>query len=323
MTNNIINPILNNYLQKNKKLLTHFFYTATDLTTIINSTLLNNKLGVTFDSLLKKINIVNPSTLQQSKTYIDIQLPTNNLTNIHNCLNWLKPWRKGPFKLNELIIDTEWQSNLKWDRINKHINFENKTVLDVGTGNGYYLYKLVQAKAKTVIGLEPHPLYIMQFLLLNHLHPKSNIIMLPTGWQTCSQLKNKFNIILCMGVLYHQKNPINLLKTLKQTVTKNGTVILETLIIKQKNQSILLPQGRYCKMKNIYHLPSIDMLKYWCNISGFKQIDILNETQTTSTEQRSTNWSSQESLQNFLNPKNNQLTIEGYPAPVRVILKLQ
>ena len=35
---------------------------------------------------------------------------------IENLLSELLPWRKGPFKVNNTFIDSEWRSNLKWDR---------------------------------------------------------------------------------------------------------------------------------------------------------------------------------------------------------------
>src|SRR6218665_2968574 len=56
-------------------------------------------------------------------------------------LKQLMPWRKGPFTLHGLQIDTEWRSDWKWDRVLPHISpLKHRTVLDVGCGSGYHLW---------------------------------------------------------------------------------------------------------------------------------------------------------------------------------------
>jgi Protein of unknown function (DUF1698). len=71
--------------------------------------------------------------------YIQIQNNDINSSVLINALEKLLPWRKGPFMFNQLKLDSEWQCDLKWQRIKKHIKpLKNKTVLDVGAGNGYF-----------------------------------------------------------------------------------------------------------------------------------------------------------------------------------------
>ncbi|MHC4926475.1 MAG: DUF1698 domain-containing protein, partial [Planctomycetota bacterium] len=41
----------------------------------------------------------------------------------------LHPWRKGPFELFGVRIDTEWRSDLKWSRLCEHIDLTDKLVL--------------------------------------------------------------------------------------------------------------------------------------------------------------------------------------------------
>ena len=36
---------------------------------------------------------------------------------LENALRGLMPWRKGPFKFGPIDLDTEWRSDLKWDRL--------------------------------------------------------------------------------------------------------------------------------------------------------------------------------------------------------------
>ena len=43
----------------------------------------------------------------------------------------LKPWRKGPFKIDDLFIDTEWQSFIKFNILKPFMNeISQKCVLN-------------------------------------------------------------------------------------------------------------------------------------------------------------------------------------------------
>ena len=37
-------------------------------------------------------------------------------------LRQFMPWRKGPFHVHGIHIDTEWRSDWKWDRVLPHIS---------------------------------------------------------------------------------------------------------------------------------------------------------------------------------------------------------
>ncbi len=53
---------------------------------------------------------------------------------IKQALSGLQPWRKGPFDLHGIFVDSEWRSNLKWDRLIPHITpLQNRRVLDIGS----------------------------------------------------------------------------------------------------------------------------------------------------------------------------------------------
>ena len=58
-------------------------------------------------------------------------------------LHKLIPWRKGPFMINDLALESEWDGDMKWQRLTKHIKpLKNKRVLDVGAGNGYFTLRM-------------------------------------------------------------------------------------------------------------------------------------------------------------------------------------
>ncbi|RLB89377.1 MAG: tRNA 5-methoxyuridine(34)/uridine 5-oxyacetic acid(34) synthase CmoB, partial [Deltaproteobacteria bacterium] len=53
---------------------------------------------------------------------------------LHGKLAQLSPWRKGPFNIFGVDIDTEWQSWMKWDRLLPHLpELSGRRILDIGS----------------------------------------------------------------------------------------------------------------------------------------------------------------------------------------------
>ncbi len=232
----------------------------------------------------------------------------------------LAPWRKGPFDLFGIYIDTEWRSDLKWQRLADHIDLQDKRILDVGCGNGYYMLRMLGAGAKYVIGVDPVPVYVVQFMAINKFLRSEQLQLLPVGLEALPVMP-VFDTVFSMGVLYHRRSPLDHLNDLKSMLTPRGELILETLIIYGDSESELIPEDRYAGMKNVWSIPTIKKLKSWLGQSGFENIEVLDVTQTTLEEQRQTDWMRSHSLNQFLNPKDHNFTIEGYPAPVRAMIK--
>jgi tRNA (mo5U34)-methyltransferase len=73
-------------------------------------------------------------------------------------------------------------------------------------------------------------------------------------------------------------------------------------------------------MRNVWFLPSCDALIHWLKRCGFKNIRLIDVSKTTPNEQRQTEWMTFNSLPDFLDPDNQDLTCEGLPAPMRAIV---
>ncbi|WP_024791398.1 tRNA 5-methoxyuridine(34)/uridine 5-oxyacetic acid(34) synthase CmoB [Lebetimonas sp. JS032] len=232
----------------------------------------------------------------------------------------LKPWRKGPFKINDIFIDTEWKSYIKWNIIKPFLDLENKEILDVGGNNGYYALRMLEMNPKSIEIFDPSALFNLQFEFINKF-VKSDIKYRLLGVEHIPFYSKKFDVIFCMGVLYHRPDPITMLKELKKGLKKNGEVILDTLIIEGEEEIALSPV-RYAKMKNVYFIPTLKALYNWIEKAKFKNIEFLGKRYTTTEEQRKTEWIEGESLNNFLNVDQTK-TVEGYPPPLRVYLKLK
>ena len=112
------------------------------------------------------------------------------------------------------------------------------------------------------------------------------------------------------------------LSQLRKMMAPNAELVLETLIVENPEDYVLIPKDRYAQMRNVYSLPSIKTLKSWLNDANFKNVRVVDINKTTTTEQRKTTWIGENgaSLEDFLDPLDDSLTIEGYPAPKRVII---
>jgi tRNA (mo5U34)-methyltransferase len=235
-------------------------------------------------------------------------------------LQQLKPWRKGPFDIHGIAIDTEWRSDFKWDRLLPHISpLPGRYVLDVGCGSGYHLWRMRGAGAAFVVGIDPSQLFYTQFQAIKHFNPDPAVNLIPVGIDDMPAL-GQFDSVFSMGVLYHRRSPIDFLQQLKQQLRPGGELILETLVIDGDVHTVLVPGERYAKMRNVWFIPSTAALCHWLQRLGFKNPKVVDLNTTTVSEQRATSWMENESLIDFLDPTDHSKTIEGYPAPQRAVI---
>jgi tRNA (mo5U34)-methyltransferase len=250
----------------------------------------------------------------------DFDCDDDTRADLKDTLMKLHPWRKGPFDIFGLHIDTEWRSDIKWDRLkNKIAPLKDKCVLDVGCGSGYHCLRMKAAGAKAVVGIDPFLLFVMQFLALNKYIKDDSIAVLPLGIEDLPTECPSFDTIFSMGVIYHRKDPMEHLRHLKGLLAKDGQIVIESLVIDVPDSQVLKPSGRYAKMRNVWNIPSPAMLAQWLKDAGFADVKIIDVSPTTNAEQRKTEWMTFESLEDFLDPANQSQTIEGYPAPVRAV----
>lgn len=232
------------------------------------------------------------------------------------------PWRKGPFELFGIHINTEWRSDWKWTRVLPHLSdLSGRAVLDVGCGSGYHLWRMRGAGARQVLGIDPSLFFLMQFNSVKRYLPAEPVHFLPLRSEDLPDFNGKgFDTVFSMGVLYHRRSPLQHLQELKRALRPGGELVLETLVVEGDVHTALMPEDRYGKMRNVWFIPSTLMLKLWLRRLGFSHIRTVDVNQTGVDEQRSTDWMRFESLRDFLHPADHNFTIEGYPAPRRAVL---
>lgn len=238
-------------------------------------------------------------------------------------LRALMPWRKGPYDLQGIYIDTEWRSDWKWDRVYPHLApLKDRTILDVGCGSGYHLWRMQGAGAGLVVGIDPSLLFMAQFLAVRQFIGESPTYFLPLPLEALPESKfgGAFDTVFSMGVLYHRRSPIDHIDELKRQLRAGGELVLETLVIPESYGQILLPDDRYAQMRNVWFLPSVKELSHWLTRCGFENVRCVDLDQTASDEQRTTDWMQWNSLKDFLDPTDPNKTVEGYPAPLRAVM---
>jgi len=229
---------------------------------------------------------------------------------VERCIQTLVPWRKGPFRLFGRAIDSEWRSDLKWARVRPHINLHGCSVLDVGCGNGYYGWRMLEAGASSFTGIDPTVLFVLQHALIAQYIGNQQAI-LPLRLEEFTPQK-RYDVVFSMGVIYHQKNPKAHLDAVCKLLSPGGTLVLETLVY----PTSLVPNERYARMKRV-QIPSITDLRRDLMAMGFADVDVKNVSLTRTLEQRSTDNMPFESLAEALSGHNALETVEGYQAPVR------
>ncbi len=267
----------------------------------------------------------------------DTALETDQLAALETALRGLHPWRKGPFGLFGLNIDSEWRSDWKWHRIEAALgSLDGQQVLDVGCGNGYFGWRALGAGAAGVLGVDPTVLFFMQHLALcrylgsaveNPNSTQSANFLLPMPFELLPAYP--FDLVLSMGVVYHRPDPLAHVRSLFANTRPGGRLLLESLVVTEGPD--LTPvadgrpgsdhgRGRYARMRNVHVVPSVETVTGWLAEAGFEEIVIVDVSPTTTREQRTTRWMTFESLQHCLDPENPEKTVEGYPAPVRAAL---
>jgi tRNA (mo5U34)-methyltransferase len=272
--------------------------------------------------VLRRLPVIEPARVDLAGDAVAIEGSRGGAerTVIEALLRELHPWRKGPYDIHGIRIDTEWRSDFKWRRLEHYIQpLAGRTVLDVGCGNGYHAWRMAGVGARRAIGIDPTLLSVVQFLAVRHFAGDFPVHVLPLGIDDVPPNLRAFDTVFSMGVLYHRRSPLDHLLELKGCLRSGGELVLETLVIEGGAGQVLVPEDRYAQMRNVWFIPSCLTLEGWLKRCGYRNIRLIDVTKTASEEQRSTDWMRFQSLADFLDPNNPELTVEGLPAPRRGI----
>ncbi|MEM9941356.1 MAG: tRNA 5-methoxyuridine(34)/uridine 5-oxyacetic acid(34) synthase CmoB [Planctomycetota bacterium] len=273
-----------------------------------------------------ELSRLKPAILNESIVKIGSELDLNakQKDQIEKAITALAPWRKGPFEFFGRMIDSEWRSNLKWDRIAPALGeLRSRRILDVGCGNGYYMMRAADGDPGVVLGLDPSISFYLAFEMFQAYLQNPVLQYELLGYQHLYVFDKAFDIALCMGILYHHRSPIEILRDLRNCLRVGGFAIIESQTIPGDGSVALFPEDRYAKARNVFFVPTRDCLVNWVRRSGFKNVEVVSHDPVTPQEQRTTSDMTWESLADFLDPEDATRTIEGYPAPYRTVIRAE
>jgi tRNA (mo5U34)-methyltransferase len=232
------------------------------------------------------------------------------------------PWRKGPFEVFGIAIDAEWRSERKWNRVRPALpDLRDKIIADIGSNNGYYLFRMAAHQPALALGFEPYLHHHFTFKTLNSLAGQANLRSEMLGVEQLGLFENCFDVIFMMGILYHRISPIEVLQETLKALRPGGTLIIESQAIPGTEPVALFPEKTYAKAPGTYFVPTGACLVNWLTRTGYLDVELFHSHPMDNREQRRTAWMDFESYDNFIDPAHPALTIEGYPAPLRVFIK--
>lgn len=274
-----------------------------------------------WQTAVNKLPAVKNAKLQIHGNYVGVKGHDFSQDNaVITKLKALMPWRKGPFSFFGIDINTEWNSALKWQRmLSLDLDFTDKNILDIGCGNGFFMWQMLNQGSKSIIGVDPSWLFYWQFMLFQRYVKSDKLCFLPLGIEDLPP-QSVFDMVLSMGILYHRKSPLDHLFDLKALLKTNGILLLETIVLPGAESTLLTPKDRYAGMRNVWMVPSKQVLLGWLEKTGFTVKKVSALTKTTLNEQRQSEWMQFHSLNQFLDEDNNEKTIEGHPAPYRLMV---
>lgn len=238
---------------------------------------------------------------------------------IQSALQTFIPWRKGPFSVFGTDINSEWQSQRKWQRLLPKLpDLNDKIVADIGCSNGYYMFRMMPYNPKLVIGLEPSVQHYYCFKGLNSMARQDTLHIDLLGVEHLPLFPECFDVLFLMGIIYHRSSPVDALRDVFSSLKSGGTLILESQAIPGNSETALFPAKTYAKVPGTYFVPTGSCLKNWLLRAGFSDVELFCQHPMSSMEQRRTDWMQFESYSDFIDPADSSKTIEGYPAPDRV-----
>jgi tRNA (mo5U34)-methyltransferase len=243
---------------------------------------------------------------------------------VYQALRDFMPWRKGPFAIFGIEVDAEWRSELKWNRVLPELpDLRGKIVADVGSNNGYYMFRMAHHGPKLVIGFEPYLQHYYTFKTLNGFAGCDNLVCELLGVEHIGLFRQSFDVVFLMGILYHRTSPVETLREIRTAMKPGGVLLVESQGIPGREPWALFPEQRYAKVPGTYFVPTGACLANWLSRAGFAGVKVFFSHPMSSREQRRTEWMVFESYGDFIDSNDPSLTVEGYPAPIRVFARAE
>src|SRR5262249_36199841 len=117
----------------------------------------------------------------------------------------------------------------------RSLDLRGKRVLDIGCRDGLFSFEAERLGASEVIGIDNDLSRGAIELLIPHFNSKVRMQELNLYDLTPATF-GLFDVVICPGVLYHLRYPFWGLKLVRDVISENGYLVLETAILVDENE---------------------------------------------------------------------------------------
>jgi tRNA (mo5U34)-methyltransferase len=162
----------------------------------------------------------------------------------------------------------------KWRRFQGSIpaDLTGKTVLDIGCNGGFYSIEMKRRGASRVVSIDSDPRYLEQARFAAEI-AGVDIVLKNLDVYEVAALRERFDLVLFMGVLYHLRHPLLALDLLNEHAVKD-TLVFQSLVRGssqvldlQENypfsETELFNEEGYPRMHFVEHRYSDDPTNWW------------------------------------------------------------
>lgn len=119
---------------------------------------------------------------------------------------------------------------VKWQRFSQALpeDLAGKSVLDIGCNAGFYSFEMKKRGAARVLAIDADEKYLRQAELIREIL-NLDVEIRQMSVYDVAELKEKFDIVLFLGVLYHLRHPLLALDLIREHVCRDWLVIQSML----------------------------------------------------------------------------------------------
>ncbi len=163
---------------------------------------------------------------------------------------------------------------LRWIHPLQPKDFRNKTILDAGSGIGRNSFWLLTYGAKHVIAIDFDRNTVAIAKRNLHKFPNASVC-----YKSIYEIPyvNKFDMVLCIGVLHHLSDPKKALTRLVRATKKNGRVILWVYGSEGTGYLLVLIKI-FRRMTTRLPLPIIHLIAFFCTLLLYVYLKIFPQT---------------------------------------------
>jgi tRNA (mo5U34)-methyltransferase len=190
-----------------------------------------------------------------------------------------------PLNLGGIETRPQWHVRRRFQRRLKLLQLPDdltgKTVLDIGAWDGFFSFECERRGAKRVLAIDTYSwdTYGKDGFLLAHEMLNSRVEHRRCAAEDIDLSLGTFDLVLCLGVFYHLRSPIQVLDRIRQVTA--GTLILEThALVPAFHERYPLVcffpgDGMEAGLEHEFSAePTIEALKQMLRSSGFLRIDV-------------------------------------------------